>query len=58
MTNLEKIRTSSREDLAKFLCDLFSADGCYEKCPGSRHCRFGHKGLLYWLDMEENECDE
>lgn len=56
MTNLEWIRSASREQLANFLCNFFGADDCDDKCPGSQYCRVMHKGLLDWLDMEA--CDE
>lgn len=58
MTNLEKIRTMSREELANWLCNLFGADACTAKCPGFEFCRLRHKGLLDWLDAEAGECDE
>lgn len=58
MTNLETIRTMSKVELASFLCDLFSADGCNDLCPGRKYCRLMYKGLLDWLDTEAGECDE
>lgn len=58
MTNLEKIRAMSREELANFLCELAGHYVCDENCPGFDYCRRCHKGLLDWLGMEADECDE
>ena len=55
MTNLERIQTMSKEELAAFLCNLF--ENCTEKCPGFEYCRKGYKGLKSWLDMEADEDD-
>lgn len=55
MTNLEKIRTMQKSELAAYLCDFFSAVGCSEVCPGYYYCRLHHKGLLDWLGEEADD---
>lgn len=55
MTNANCIRQMDDYELAKFLCNLISSDNCY-KCVAKDHCRFGHNGMLDWLQEEaENE---
>ncbi len=55
MNNFEKIKQMSKEDLAKFLCGLMSADDCEVTCPAREHCRFQHNGLIDWLEREVEE---
>jgi len=54
MTNYEYIKSCSKEQLIKFLCDLFHADIC-SFCPASKHCFIGHTGFQDWLDDEHEE---
>lgn len=56
MTNLKYIQTCSKEQLTKFLCELFEGapDVC-SYCPASKHCFIGHTGFQDWLDDEREE---
>lgn len=52
MTNSERLRAMSDDELAEALCDLRS--NCYE-CLGYNDCTFGNghgNGLLKWLESE------
>ncbi len=55
MTNFENIKQMSKEDLAKFLCDMQSADDCANSCPARDMCRLGHNGMVKWLESEDTE---
>lgn len=49
-TNAELLRSMTDDDLAAWLCSLIPNDCAF--CPGAKHCRYGHKGLLDWLREE------
>ena len=48
MTNADKIRAMTDEELAKFLCQKTKCHICY----GEEYCSFGQNGLLEWLKQE------
>ena len=51
-TNADRIRAMSDEELAVWLCDLFSVDTCYTHCPGCDSCTDAgglSNGLKKWL---------
>ena len=51
MTNADRIRSMSDDELAAFLCNLRSekaCDGCLN-CVAERFCRIGHTGMIDWL---------
>lgn len=54
ITNADRIRAMTDEELAHFLCDLMSADECY-KCFAREHCHFGHTGMTDWLKQEASD---
>ena len=58
MTNGEKLRAMSDDDLAFEICELY--DGKCEHCPGEQFCAEGHNGLVDWLRKEakDDECRE
>lgn len=47
MTNGDRIRAMSDEELGSWLCSIMA--DCDEKCPGRNWCKFGHKGTIAWL---------
>ena len=52
MTNQEKIKRMTREELAKLLCELSDCGGC----PYMEDCSTDHNGAYVWLGEEaENE---
>ena len=51
MTNEEKIKSMTTEELAKFICKLLSCDSC----PGSDICYRNANGLQAWLKKEVEE---
>ena len=58
MTNADRIRAMRDEELALWLCDLFSADTCYTHCPGYDFCYdpYGKSnGLKKWLQQPAEE---
>lgn len=50
ITNLEYIKTCSKEKLARFLCDEFGLD-CGD-CIAKEYCYYGHNGFIDWLSIE------
>ena len=56
MTNREKLRQMSDEELGKFLCSL-SICGF---CPLDELCESGRKGFIAWLNEEADDafCDK
>ena len=49
LTNGDRIRGMTDEELAVLLCDI---NDCNGKCPGLEWCHFGHKGLIDWIKQE------
>ena len=52
MTNGDKIRSMTDEELQKWLCSIMTAECCDRSCPGRDMCMPGHKGLYDWLKQE------
>ena len=54
VTNADRIRAMSDEELAAFLCNLRSEEA-YENtcshCVAERFCRIGHTGMIDWLQQ-------
>lgn len=55
MTNLEYIRTCTKEELAKLLCVELETD-C-SRCVAREYC-YGHTGFADWLDEKRGDDDE
>ena len=58
ITNADRIRAMSDEELAVWLCDLFSVDTCYTHCPGCDFCSNAgglSNGLKKWLQQPAEE---
>lgn len=53
MTNFEKIKAMSLNDLADYICELF--DNCTEQCPGYDFCKRGYRGTVGYLKQEDGE---
>lgn len=54
MTNADRIRSMSNEELAMFLCDFRSCDADAYICGGckaAQYCRAGHTGTIDWLQQ-------
>lgn len=54
MTNADRIRAMTDEELTAFLCDLRTNgtyDGC-DNCPAYDFCEHGHTGFIDWLRKE------
>lgn len=54
MTNGEKLRSMSDEDLAQFLCSLIPTDNC-GRCYAKDFCFLGRNGFEEWLKKEADE---
>ena len=52
MTNGDKIRSMTDEELQKWLCSIMTAECCDMSCPGRDMCMLGHNGLYDWLKQE------
>ena len=60
MTNADRIRNMSNEELAMFLCDFRSCDAdeyICEGCKATQYCRAGHTGTIDWLQQPAEEAD-
>ena len=58
MTNADRIRAMSDEELAKFLCNFRSCDSSKHPCNGCKaepHCHTGHNGMIDWLQQPAEE---
>ena len=52
ITNADRIRAMSDEELAEFLCDFRGCDTDENTCigcKGEQYCRAGHAGTMEWL---------
>ena len=58
MTNYERIKAMSVDELASFFCNIIAEveveDPC-TICPARNHCRYGHTGMKDWLESEVTE---
>lgn len=60
MTNADKIRAMSDEELAKFLCYFRSCDSSEHPCNGCKaepYCMIGHNGMIDWLQQPVEDCE-
>ena len=58
MTNADRIRAVSDEELAKFLCNFRSCDSSEHPCNGCQaepYCMIGHNGMIDWLQQPAEE---
>lgn len=51
MTNADRIRAMSDEELSQFLCTWHNAEECHH-CVAERFCEYGHTGMIDWLKQE------
>ena len=51
MTNEERVRSMSREDMARMLCALFGCDNC----PYMEDCNMENNGAFVWLGKESED---
>ena len=60
VTNADRIRSMSNEELSKFLCEFRSCDSDGYPCSGCKaesYCRAGHNGMEDWLQQPAEEED-
>ena len=58
ITNADRIRGMSDEELAEFLCHFRSDDVVEHACSGCKaepYCRSGHNGMIDWLQQPAEE---
>lgn len=58
LTNADRIRAMSDEELAKFLCNFRSCDSSEHPCNGCQaepYCMIGHNGMIDWLQQPAEE---
>ena len=62
MTNHEKIKSMSVEELAYFFCTSMEIIGdntkdglCCSICPVNHFCKMGKNGFVTWLNNEETK---
>lgn len=61
ITNADRIRSMSDEELAAFLCNLRSEEAygnACANCVAESFCHIGHTGMIDWLRLpvEDTEC--
>lgn len=53
MTNYEKIKEMTLEELGDFLCDFVDVKvGDCDECPAQEYCRKGCNGFKGWLEQD------
>jgi hypothetical protein len=52
MTNIEKIKSMTAEELAAWLCSLMCSECCVVHCPATHLCRRARAGMVDWLNRE------
>lgn len=52
MTNFERIKAMSVEEMAKCLCEMMTAECCDFSCPAREYCTPHNNGLPRWLESE------
>ena len=60
MTNADKIRAMSDEELAKFLCYFRSCDSSEHPCNGCKaepYCMIGHNGMIIDIRIAVEDCE-
>lgn len=55
MTNADRIRAMSDDELAKWICSIMTAECCDQRCPGRDICTFGDNGLIKWMKQPADE---
>lgn len=53
MTNYEKIKAMSLQELSDFICELFT--DCTDRCPGYEYCHRNHRGTVDYLKQKAEE---
>lgn len=49
ITNADRIRAMSDEELAEWICSLMTAECCDQRCPARDICNLGDNGLVKWM---------
>lgn len=57
MTNGDRIRSMTDEEIASFICKICVRECCDLTCPARNICADGDNGLQKWIKMEVNEDD-
>lgn len=58
LSNADRIRAMSDEEMAEFLCHFRSDDSVEYACSGCKaesYCRSGHNGMIDWLQQPAEE---
>ena len=55
MTNSDRVRAMSDEELAEWMCSLMTAECCDQRCPARDICNLGDNGLVKWMKQPAEE---
>lgn len=55
VTNADKIRSMTDEELGKWICSIMSSDCCRWTCPARHMCGLNNNGLVKWLKQSARE---
>lgn len=58
MTNYERIKAMSVDEMAEFICGIMTLESCERLCPAREICMNENAGMKEWLEMEvqNDEC--
>ena len=51
ITNADRIRAMTDEELAVFLCGISTAECCDRSCPARHLCEYKDNGMIKWLQQ-------
>ena len=55
ITNADRIRAMSDEELAEWICSIMTAECCDQRCPARDICNLGDNGLVKWMKQPAEE---
>lgn len=55
ITNADRIRAMSDEELAEWICSIMTAECCDQRCPARDICNLGDNGLVKWMKQPAKE---
>ena len=57
LSNADRIRAMSDEELAEWICSLMTVECCNQRCPARDICNLGDNGLVKWMKQTAEEAE-